>query len=94
METFVPAELTHRRLRCAREVSHFEVKEALDAVLLTVAVMEECAKAIGVEKSYIWVYICDADKTAEFGAVLPEPGQEKAWVEKLPKEVKQRYGIE
>ena len=56
--------------------------------------MEECAEAIGVGKSYIWVYICDADKTAEFGAVLPEPGQEKVWVEKLPKEVKERYGIE
>lgn len=65
-------------------------------ILLTlmVTVMNECAQAIDVDKSYIWVYICDADKTAEFGAVLPEPGQEKAWMEKLPAEVKRRYGIE
>ena len=55
--------------------------------------MNECAEAIGIDKSYIWVYICDADKTAEFGQVLPEPGQEEAWVAKLPKEVRDRYGL-
>jgi phenylpyruvate tautomerase PptA (4-oxalocrotonate tautomerase family) len=55
--------------------------------------MNECAEAIGIDKSYIWVYICDAEKTAEFGSILPEPGQEKAWVEKLPKEVRDRYGL-
>lgn len=55
--------------------------------------MNECAQAIGIDKSYIWVYICDAEKTAEFGAVLPEPGQEKAWAQALPSEVRERYGI-
>jgi phenylpyruvate tautomerase PptA (4-oxalocrotonate tautomerase family) len=55
--------------------------------------MNECAEAIGIDKSYIWVYICDADKTAEFGEVLPEPGQEEAWVARLPKEVRDRYFI-
>ena len=55
--------------------------------------MNECAEAICIDKSYIWVYICDAEKTAEFGSILPEPGQEKAWVEKLPKEVRDRYGL-
>ena len=55
--------------------------------------MNECAEAIGIDKSYIWVYICDADKTAEFGQVLPEPGQEEAWVARLPKEVRARYGL-
>lgn len=55
--------------------------------------MNECAEAIEIDKSYIWVYICDADKTAEFGQVLPEPGQEEAWVAKLPKEVRDRYGL-
>ena len=55
--------------------------------------MNECAEAIGIDKSYIWVYICDADKTAEFGRVLPEPGQEEAWVARLPKEVRDRYGL-
>ena len=55
--------------------------------------MNECAEAIGIDKSYIWVYICDADKTAEFGQVLPEPGQEEAWVARLPKEVRDRYGL-
>lgn len=29
--------------------------------------MRECAEAIGVDKSFVWVYVCDADKTAEFG---------------------------
>ena len=56
--------------------------------------MKECAEAIRVDSSFVWVYICDADKTAEFGAVLPEPGHEKEWKEALPKEVRTRYGID
>ena len=55
--------------------------------------MNECAEAIGVDRSYVWAYICDAEKTAEFGAVLPEPGKEKEWVEAIPREVRERYGM-
>ncbi|KAK5170959.1 uncharacterized protein LTR77_004103 [Saxophila tyrrhenica] len=56
-------------------------------------IMSECSEAMGVDPSFVWAYICDAEKTAEFGSVLPEPGQEKAWVEAIPKEVRDRYGL-
>ena len=55
--------------------------------------MNECAAAVGMERSYWWIYICDADKTAEFGSVLPKPGEEDAWVKGLGKEVRDRYGL-
>lgn len=53
----------------------------------------ECSKATGIEASYWWVYICDADKTSEFGSVLPKPGEEEAWVNSLSEEVRKRYGL-
>jgi len=53
----------------------------------------ECAPHAKVDSSYIWVYICDIEAASEFGAVLPEPGQEKAWVENLGKDVRERYGL-
>lgn len=56
-------------------------------------IMKECSEAAGIDRSYVWVYICDIDKAAEFGAVLPEPGQEAEWVAKIPKEVRDRYGM-
>ncbi|KAK3705103.1 hypothetical protein LTR37_013470 [Vermiconidia calcicola] len=52
--------------------------------------MDECAEVTGIDRSYFWVYICDAEKTAEFGSILPEPGGEKEWVENLPKGVRDR----
>ena len=55
--------------------------------------MEECGAATGIEKSYFWVYVCDAEKTAEFGSILPQPGEEEAWVAQLSKDVRDRYGL-
>ena len=55
--------------------------------------VKECASACGVDKSYIWVYISDLAKAAEFGSVLPEPGEETKWFAALPDEVKERYDL-
>ena len=55
--------------------------------------MKGCAEVCGLDPSYVWVYICEADKTVEFGSVLPAPGGEKAWEEALPREVGERYGL-
>lgn len=55
--------------------------------------MAECAEALGVESSYVWVYISDLAQAAEFGSLLPAPGEEKEWFAALPQEVKERYGF-
>lgn len=55
--------------------------------------MLETAEAIGIDRSYVWVYISDLEKAAEFGQVLPAPGEEEAWIAKIPQEVKDRYGM-
>lgn len=54
----------------------------------------ECARAFGLESSYVWVYISDLAQAAEFGSLLPAPGDEKEWYAALPQEVKERYGLE
>ena len=54
-------------------------------------IMNECADALGIDPSYVWVYVNDADKTAEFGKILPKPGEEKEWFKSIPDAVKERY---
>ncbi len=38
----------------------------------------------------IWVYLCNLEPTdmVEYGHVLPAPGDEQAWFEKLPQPLK------
>ena len=42
----------------------------------------------------VWVYICDipASNIAEYGSILPTPGNEAAWLERLPAALKARLG--
>jgi len=54
-------------------------------------IVDLVSAATDIDSSYLWVYICDIPKMAEFGSVMPNPGEEAAWVEALPAEVKQRY---
>ena len=55
--------------------------------------VKEVAEICGIDKSYIWVYISDLAKAAEFGSVLPVPGKEKGWYAALSEEVKKRYEL-
>ena len=55
--------------------------------------VNECAAACGIDESFVWVYVSDLAKAAEFGSVLPEPGEEKEWFAALPEDVKQRYDL-
>ena len=54
----------------------------------------ECAKAFGVEDSFVWVYISDLAKAAEFGSLLPAPGEQAEWYASIPTSVKARYGLD
>ena len=44
------------------------------------------AKAAGLPANHVWIYITDLipRQMAEFGNVLPEPGEEAKWTERLP----------
>jgi hypothetical protein len=46
----------------------------------------------GADKSSLQVYITDipASQVAEFGSILPEPGQEKIWEDGQSKEAQDR----
>ena len=60
------------------------------------AIMERIATQISataeVSREDVWVYISDipAIGVLEFGQVLPPPGQERAWFEKLPEGLQAR----
>lgn len=54
---------------------------------------EACASGFGVDRSFVWVYVSDLAQAAEFGSLLPAPGEEEGWFAKLPREVKGRYGL-
>jgi phenylpyruvate tautomerase PptA (4-oxalocrotonate tautomerase family) len=58
-----------------------ESKDALIAQMLTAV-----AKAAGLPTNNVWLYITDLvpRQMAEFGNVLPEPGDEARWTQALP----------
>jgi phenylpyruvate tautomerase PptA (4-oxalocrotonate tautomerase family) len=74
----------HGQIRAGR--SH-ETKHSLITRLL-----DDVAEAAGMPRSRTWVYIIDLppEQMAEFGYVLPEPGQESAWADGLPESERNR----
>jgi phenylpyruvate tautomerase PptA (4-oxalocrotonate tautomerase family) len=58
-----------------------ESKDQLIAQMLAAV-----AKAAGLPANHVWIYITDLipRQMAEFGNVLPEPGDEARWTEALP----------
>lgn len=61
-------------------------RSAVDRKELITRIVTEIGSAIGVPPFAIWVYISElpASAMAEFGQILPEPGDEAAWIDKLP----------
>jgi phenylpyruvate tautomerase PptA (4-oxalocrotonate tautomerase family) len=53
---------------------------------LMVQIVKEVSQIAGISEESIWVYLCNLEPTdmLEYGHVLPAPGDEKAWFERLP----------
>lgn len=53
---------------------------------LTVTLVQSIAEAASVDRRHIWVYIDEMPsyQMAEYGRLLPEPGEEANWVAALP----------
>jgi hypothetical protein len=51
-----------------------------------VQIVKEVSQIAGINEESIWVYLCNLEPTdmIEYGHVLPAPGNEKAWFERLP----------
>jgi len=49
--------------------------------------VEEVSRITGVKGQDVWVYLCNLSPTdmVEYGHVLPKPGEETAWFDRLPK---------
>jgi hypothetical protein len=58
---------------------------------LMLRIMREVAQTTGVKEDSVWVYLCNLAPTdmVEYGHVLPEPGEEAAWYDRLPKPLQQ-----
>jgi len=55
-------------------------------------ILHDVCTVTGVAEDEVWVYICDipADNIAEYGRVLPSPGDEAAWLTTLPESLRTR----
>lgn len=74
----------HGHIRAGRDVATKET--------LVLELMRAVAAAAGLEPHSVQVYIADvpARQIAEYGQLLPLPGDEAAWLEALPPEVRRR----
>jgi phenylpyruvate tautomerase PptA (4-oxalocrotonate tautomerase family) len=52
----------------------------------------EVGRTLGTSPEHVWVYICDipGPNIAEYGRVLPNPGEEEAWFAQLPGNLRER----
>ena len=59
-----------------------------DRERLVMEIVTALAELSGLPKNSVWVYVSEipARQMAEYGHVLPEPGDEKTWLENLPRE--------
>ena len=57
-------------------------------------IMAETSAILGIADQDVWVSISDtpAHAVLEFGTVLPEPGQEDAWLASLPEPLREKLG--
>ena len=55
-------------------------------------IMRETSDILGISEQCVWVYISDipAQGVLEFGNVLPEPGNEEAWLASLPEALREK----
>ena len=55
-------------------------------------IVQDVGRASGAAEDAVWVYLCDipAANIAEYGRVLPPPGEEDAWFSSLPEAMQQR----
>jgi phenylpyruvate tautomerase PptA (4-oxalocrotonate tautomerase family) len=56
--------------------------------------LHDVSTASGAADDLVWVYLCDipAANMAEYGRVLPLPGQENAWFPTMPDALRERLG--
>lgn len=67
-------------------------RTADDKRRLLLRILEATAEAAAMPKSHVWIYVVDlpAAQMAEFGHILPEPGDESAWTAALPDDERER----
>jgi len=67
-------------------------RSAVDRRALVERLIADVAQAAGVDAFAVWVYLLElpARAMAEFGTILPEPGDEPAWTAALSDEQRER----
>jgi phenylpyruvate tautomerase PptA (4-oxalocrotonate tautomerase family) len=59
---------------------------------LVLGIRDHVSTVTGVDQQHVWVYLNElgAAEMVEFGHVLPQHGQEDAWMQELPDDVRER----
>jgi phenylpyruvate tautomerase PptA (4-oxalocrotonate tautomerase family) len=61
-------------------------RSILDRTKLVAELATTMARHSGLEKHLVWIYVSEipAHQMAEYGHILPEPGDEQSWLDGLP----------
>ena len=67
-------------------------RSAVERAALIRALLPKISEILGVPRYAIWIYLSElpARAMAEFGHMLPEPGDDDAWLAALPEEDRKR----
>jgi phenylpyruvate tautomerase PptA (4-oxalocrotonate tautomerase family) len=87
-ERFLGGELVANHIWIYGHIRAGRTKEQKTKLMLEI--MRDVAKIAGLPEESIWVYLNNLDPTdmVEFGHVLPEPGAEQEWFDRLPESLR------
>jgi phenylpyruvate tautomerase PptA (4-oxalocrotonate tautomerase family) len=83
-DRFLGGQLTTNHIWIRGDIRAGRTKEQRERLMLHI--LKEVSRITAVDETSIWVYLCNLDATdmIEYGHVLPAPGEEQAWFERLP----------
>jgi phenylpyruvate tautomerase PptA (4-oxalocrotonate tautomerase family) len=83
-DRFLGGRLTTNHIWIRGDIRGGRTKEQREKLMLDI--MKDVSRITGVTENSIWVYLCNLEATdmIEYGHILPAPGEEQAWFEKLP----------
>ena len=83
-DRFLGGRLTASHIWIRGDIRAGRTKEQREKLILNI--MKEVSRITALDENSIWIYLCNLEPTdmIEYGHVLPAPGEEQAWFEKLP----------
>jgi phenylpyruvate tautomerase PptA (4-oxalocrotonate tautomerase family) len=88
VDRYLGGQLTTGHIWIRGDIRAGRTKDQREQLMLHI--MKDVSRISGVDENLIWIYLSNLQATdmVEYGHVLPGPGEEKAWFEKLPQSLR------